>query len=57
LASSAAPIITDGLEVFVQEVMAAIVTAPWSTSNLVPSASSTIAGLLARPPTAGAAET
>ncbi len=30
LASSAAPIITDGLEVLVQEVMPATATAPWS---------------------------
>src|ERR1044072_2931778 len=37
-ASSAAPIITDGFEVFVQDVIAAIVTAPWSSSNVVPSA-------------------
>jgi hypothetical protein len=48
-ASSAAPIITDGLDVLVHEVIAAIVTAPWSISNLVPSDSSTMAGLLARP--------
>ena len=32
-ASSAAPIITEGLEVLVQEVIAAMATAPWSTSN------------------------
>ena len=32
LASSAAPIMTDGLEVLVQEVMAAMTTEPWSTS-------------------------
>src|SRR3954453_2651610 len=37
LASSAAPIITEGLEVLVHEVMAAIATAPWSTSQAVPS--------------------
>ena len=36
-ASSAAPIITDGFEVLVHEVIAAIVTAPWSISNSVPS--------------------
>jgi hypothetical protein len=36
-ASSAAPIITDGLDVFVHEVIAAIATAPWSISNFVPS--------------------
>ena len=32
LASSAAPIITCGLDVLVQEVIAAITTAPWSSS-------------------------
>ena len=37
LASSAAPIITLGLEVLVHEVMAAIVTAPWPISNSWPS--------------------
>jgi hypothetical protein len=39
LASSPAPIITDGLEVFVQEVIAAMTTWPWSISVSVPSAS------------------
>src|SRR5207248_2082908 len=39
LASSAAPTITDGLEVLVQEVMAAITTEPWSTEVFVPSSS------------------
>ena len=53
-ANSAAPIITDGLEVLVHEVMAAMVTAPWSRSNSVPSARVTWAGLLERPPSAGA---
>ncbi len=57
LASRAAPIITDGLEVLVHEVIAAIATAPWSTSNFVPSSRVTSAGLLGRPPSAGAAET
>ena len=33
LASSAAPTITDGLDVFVHEVIAAITTAPWSISH------------------------
>ena len=56
-ASRAAPIITDGFEVFVHEVIAAIATAPWSSSNFVPSASVTSAGLLGRPPSLGAAET
>ena len=37
LASRAAPIITEGFEVLVHDVIAAIATAPWSTSNLVPS--------------------
>src|SRR3984893_12931114 len=32
-----APIITDGLEVFVQLVIAAITTWPWSSSKLAPS--------------------
>src|SRR5262252_10831729 len=36
-ASSAAPTITDGLEVLVHDVMAAITTEPWSTAVLVPS--------------------
>ena len=54
LASRAAPIITDGLEVLVHDVIAAIATAPWSTSNLVPSSSVTSAGLLGRPPSVGA---
>src|SRR5215470_10203287 len=44
LASSAAPTITDGLDVFVQEVIAAITTAPWSTVTSVPSSSVTWAG-------------
>ena len=49
LASRAAPIITDGLEVLVHDVIAAIVTAPWSISNFVPSESSTWVGLDGRP--------
>ena len=48
-ASSAAPIITDGLEVLVHDVIAAIATAPWSSSNSVPSASVTFAGFDGRP--------
>ena len=39
LASSAAPIITCGFDVLVQDVIDAITTAPWSSSNVVPSAS------------------
>ena len=54
LASSAAPIMTEGLEVLVQDVIAAIATAPWSTSNLVPSSRVTSTGLLGRPPSVGA---
>ncbi len=54
LASSAAPIITDGLEVLVQEVIAAIATAPWSTSQVVPS-TVMVAGLDGRPPPVRAA--
>jgi hypothetical protein len=40
-ASSPAPIITDGFDVFVHEVIAAITTWPWSSSVSVPSASLT----------------
>src|SRR5438876_3250543 len=47
-ASSAAPIITDGLDVLVHEVMAAMTTAPWSRSNAVPSARVTGTRLCAR---------
>ena len=36
-ASSPAPIITAGLDVFVHEVIAAITTAPWSISTVSPS--------------------
>src|ERR687895_141112 len=48
-ASSPAASITDGLEVLVQLVMAAITTCPWSRSNRVPSASWTGTRLLGRP--------
>ena len=44
LASSPAPIITDGLEVLVHEVIAAITTCPWSSSVSVPSSSVTCEG-------------
>src|SRR5216683_8045084 len=37
LATSAAPTMTDGLEVLVQDVIAAITTEPWSTDVVVPS--------------------
>src|SRR4051812_3210760 len=50
LASRAAPIITDGLEVLVHEVIAAITTAPWSTSVSVPSSSVTFVGVDGRAP-------
>src|SRR5215470_7727774 len=49
LASSAAPTITDGLDVFVHEVIAAITTEPWSTEVLVPSSSVTSTGADGRP--------
>ena len=44
LASSAAPTMTDGLEVLVHEVMAAMTTEPWSTSVSVPSSRVTLVG-------------
>src|ERR1039457_1965052 len=44
LASSAAPTMTEGLDVLVQEVIAAITTLPWSTEVWVPSSSVTRAG-------------
>src|SRR5436190_3107082 len=47
-ASRAAPIITCGLEVLVQDVIDAITTAPWSTSNVVPSTVHSV-GLWGRP--------
>src|SRR5688572_11985948 len=43
LASSPAPSMTDGFEVFVQLVIAAITTAPWPSSNDLPSSVSTTA--------------
>src|SRR4051812_11921266 len=49
LASKPAPTITNGLDVLVQDVIAATTTAPWSTSSSSPS-SVNRAGLLARPP-------
>ena len=49
LASSAAPTMTDGFEVLVHEVMAAITTEPWSTEVVVPSSSVTCAGWDGRP--------
>src|SRR3954447_15810736 len=49
-ASSAAPIITCGFEVLVQEVIAAITTWPWSTNVSVPSSMTTRVGLEGRSP-------
>src|SRR3954449_10729677 len=51
LASSAAPIITCGLEALVQEVIAAITTRPWTTNVSVPSSMTTRVGLEGRSPT------
>src|ERR1700733_8272474 len=47
-ARRAAPIITYGLDVFVQEVIAAITTWPWSSVVSVPSSSVTATGCVAR---------
>ena len=55
-ASSAAPSITEGFDVLVHEVIAEITTAPWSSSNVAPSAVVTVVGLLTRPPAPAAAE-
>src|SRR5436190_15683760 len=48
-ASSAAPTITDGLDVLVHDVIAAMTTAPWSSSKDVPSSSCTGVCLTGRP--------
>src|SRR4051812_15447201 len=48
-ANSAAPTITEGLDVFVHEVIAAMATAPWSSSTSVPSAKVTGVGFDVRP--------
>ena len=48
-ASSAAATITDGLDVFVHDVIAAIATAPWSSTQCVPSARVTGVGFDVRP--------
>src|SRR5882757_9201029 len=45
LASSAAPIITYGFEVFVHDVIAAMTTAPWSSVIWVPSSNVVVTGL------------
>src|SRR5690349_10024916 len=55
-ATRAAPIITDGLDVFVHEVIAAIATAPWSMTKEVPSAIVTSVGFEVRPSAPVAAE-
>src|SRR5918994_6722164 len=55
-ASRAAPIITCGLDVLVQEVIAAITTAPWSSSNSTPSALVTMTGSETRPLAPAAAD-
>src|SRR3954454_18250778 len=49
LASSAAPIMSYGLEVLVHLVMAAMTTAPWSSSNSLPSSPTTRVGLDGQP--------
>src|SRR5215469_17927979 len=48
-ASNAAATMTDGLEVFVQDVIAAITTAPWSSTAPLPSLSVTGVGFDVRP--------
>src|ERR1700761_5338963 len=45
LASRAAPTMTDGFEVLVQEVMAAMTTEPWSMVTSVPSSIVTLVGV------------
>src|SRR3712207_6610674 len=53
LASRAAPIMTCGLDVLVQDVIAAMTTWPWSTDVSVPSSMTTRVGLVARSPSTG----
>jgi hypothetical protein len=58
LASRPAPTMTYGFEVLVHEVIAAITTAPWSSSNS-PASDLTVCGLCGREPlafSAGASE-
>src|SRR5689334_17251815 len=55
LARRAAPSITDGFEVLVHDVIAAIATAPWSSSNSLPS-TDTLTGLDTRPVAPSAAD-
>src|SRR5215470_9602742 len=52
-ASRAAPIITDGFDVFVHDVIAAMTTEPWSIDVVVPSSRVTCAGRDVRPPLLG----
>ena len=54
LASRAAPTMTEGFDVFVHDVMAAMTTDPWSTDVRVPSSSVTSTGLDGRPSLASA---
>src|SRR3546814_4420849 len=54
LASSPAPSITDGFDVFVQLVMAAMATSPWSRSWVWPSASVTGTDMCGRSGPSGA---
>ncbi len=56
LASSAAPSITDGFEVLVHEVIEAMTTAPWSSTNSPRSAVFTMVGFDGRPSPPFAAE-
>src|ERR1700738_1519908 len=57
LAKSPAAIMTEGLDVLVQLVMAAMTTSPWSSSNSVPSASLTGTSCRYRsPPSAGSSD-
>src|SRR6478735_11326495 len=56
LASSAAPSITEGLDVLVQLVIEAITTAPWSSTNSPRSAELTGVGFEGRPSPPSAAE-
>lgn len=56
-ATSAAATMTYGFEVLVQEVIAATVTAPWSSSYVVPSGAVTVTGFVGTPlEEAGASE-
>src|SRR6266536_2503410 len=54
LASSAAPTMTLGLDVLVQDVIAAMTTLPWSTAVVVPSSRVTRNGFEVRAPSPAA---